>query len=295
MASNFITVISRFLQLLLLTLLLHGVGMAEDAVQTFDHDETRFPLDFVHARVNCDACHVQSVFSGTPSRCHECHSRTGRIQASAPSPQHILTTNDCEFCHQSGVWEQVRKVDHFAVIGSCQNCHNGVIATGKHPTHIQSGNECDNCHRTLTWLDAVFDHSEITASCFSCHNGITATGKDPLHILSSDTCDDCHRTISWVPVLRVDHTAVIGTCSSCHNGVIAQGQDADHEVTTEECDVCHTTLAWLPAISPRPQSRVEQQPGLVLKACFSCRTEPLTGSDIPPAINRSAKNRHRAL
>ncbi len=237
----------------LLLSLLFVPAVAQETTRSFDHDETNFPLDFVHARVACDSCHVQGVFRGTPTRCHQCHTLSGRIQASAPSPNHIRTTTDCEFCHRAGVWEQVTRVDHFAVTGSCQSCHNGVIATGKNPGHIQSSDNCDDCHRTFTWLGAVFDHSGISASCISCHNGVVATPKHPQHIQTTDTCEDCHRTISWVPVVRVDHNAVFGACSTCHNGVIAEGKDADHVVTTEECDVCHSTLNWTDVTEPSPR------------------------------------------
>ena len=74
----------------------------------FDHYETSFPLDFTHALVSCENCHIQGVFVGTPSRCVECHARGSRIQASSASLQHIRTTNDCEFCHQSGAWQSVK-------------------------------------------------------------------------------------------------------------------------------------------------------------------------------------------
>ena len=128
----------------------------------FDHDDTRFPLDFVHSKVSCDDCHVQGVFLGTPTQCYVCHSRSGRIQASAPSPQHIRTTQECEFCHQTASWDNVPRVDHFAVTGSCQDCHNSVIADGKTPDHVLSGDNCDDCHRPFSWSDAVYDHSNIT-------------------------------------------------------------------------------------------------------------------------------------
>ena len=241
-------------------LLLANVSGA-DINPEFNHDETNFPLDFVHARVSCESCHVQGIFQGTPTRCRGCHSRTGIIQASAPSPNHIRTTGDCEFCHQSSNWDTVIKVDHFAVIGSCQSCHNGAIATGKNPGHIQSSENCDDCHRTFTWLDAVFDHSNITDSCINCHNGVTADAKIPTHILSTDNCEDCHRTVSWVPVIRVDHDAVIGACFNCHNGVTAEGKHPQHLITSNDCELCHSTLNWSSATFNHDQ---------ITSSCFNC-------------------------
>ncbi len=236
----------------LLLLVFSSSILNADNTGLFDHYETMFPLDFTHARASCESCHVQSVFIGTPTQCSECHSGAGRIQASAPSMQHIRTTNDCEYCHRSnGTWQDVVRVDHFAVSGSCQSCHNGVIATGKNPQHIQSSNICDDCHRTHSWLGAAYDHTGISGNCYSCHNNVVATGKNPTHLLTSNFCDDCHRSTGWIPLVRFDHNAVIGPCSSCHNGVVAEGKDDDHLVTNDECGQCHVTQGWLPATSNR--------------------------------------------
>jgi hypothetical protein len=225
---------------------LFSTGIVNNAhAQSFDHDETSFPLDIVHAREKCDACHIQGVFKGTPTQCSGCHSNSGRIQASAPSPKHMRTTDDCEFCHQTGNWENVARVDHFAVTGECQSCHNGIVAIGKHPGHIESSDECDNCHRTNSWLDAVFDHGGITGNCQLCHNSVIATGKNTNHILTTDNCEDCHRTVSFSPVYKVDHISVIGNCSSCHNNIQANGKPSTHMLTILECDNCHTTISWL--------------------------------------------------
>ena len=239
----------RLIMLVTMSLVFAGSPSIGSA-QEFDHDETNFPLDFVHAREKCDSCHIQGVFRGTPLRCYECHSNSGRIQASSPSPGHINSTEDCEFCHQSGNWDNVARVDHFAVNGECQNCHNGVVAQGKNPGHIQSSDICDNCHRTNSWEDAVFDHSGITGNCQLCHNGVIATGKNAGHIPSTETCEDCHNTISFDSVTRVDHSAVIGSCSYCHNDILAIGKPADHILTNEECDVCHTTVNWSSNFKP---------------------------------------------
>lgn len=212
--------------------------------QEFNHDDTSFPLDLAHRRTACDSCHLQGIFTGTPTECQECHHPGARIQASAPSASHIRTTQDCVFCHQASQWENVVRVDHFAVIGTCQSCHNGSIAMSKDANHISSSEQCDDCHRTNTWSNAVFDHGNIKQPCQSCHNGIIATGKDGRHINSSQQCDLCHRSISWDPVLRVDHNAVFGSCKSCHNGVNAEGKHSSHIATNASCDNCHGTVSW---------------------------------------------------
>ena len=231
----------------LLLVAVMNYAVAADTGLAFSHDETYFPLDPNHSLVDCDACHIQGVFIGTPMQCWRCHSSTGRIRASVASPQHISTTRDCDLCHQSGGWSNVFKVDHFAVQGSCQSCHNGITATGKNPGHIQSSNLCDDCHRTFSWSGTVFDHSGIVSNCFDCHNGIVASGKNQSHLLSTNTCEDCHSPNSWSLVIRVDHSSVIGSCFSCHNGVIATGKVDGHIASSNDCATCHSSLAWKPA------------------------------------------------
>ena len=216
----------------------------------FDHDDTRFPLDFKHALVRCEACHVQGVFIGTPTQCARCHSLSGRIKASAPTSQHIRVIGECEVCHTPTEWSDVFRVDHVAVIGSCQNCHNGVVAEGKNPGHVFSSNTCDDCHNTITWVGARYNHVGITGNCIRCHNGAIAEGKNPGHILSAPTCEDCHSTSRWIPA-SVNHASVIGTCFSCHNGAIAEGKDPGHCPSSNACELCHSTRDWIPA-SPCP-------------------------------------------
>jgi len=238
-----------------------GNVSALDFGPDFNHDETMFPLDFKHAVVKCEICHVQAIFADTPRRCSQCHSNSGRIKATPLSSQHIRVTPDCEYCHQPISWTTVVRVDHFAVIGSCQSCHNGIVAEGKNPGHIQSNNVCDDCHRTYTWSGAAFKHEGITNNCIRCHNGAVADGKNPTHILTSNSCEDCHRTFGWSPVLRVDHASVFGACFSCHNGVTANGKDRGHIASVNDCELCHSTVAWAPAIVAQnsPLSPVENR------------------------------------
>lgn len=212
---------------------------------TFDHFTTGFRLEGAHRFADCESCHTDGMFAGTPTECSGCHTQTGRINATSQPPFHVTTTNRCDACHRSNAWLAITRVDHLEVLGSCIGCHNGSEAGGKPPTHLPTSDQCDDCHRTTAWVPAAFDHNGITANCFSCHNGSAAPGKPADHIPATNICEDCHRsTITWSPVMRVDHLQVLGSCSGCHNGTIAGGKPPDHIPTTAECDSCHGTLAW---------------------------------------------------
>jgi len=118
----------------------------------FDHFTTSWPLDGAHQNVDCENCHAEGLFKGTPRDCSSCHNRGGLVKATAPPRDHIRSTNQCQDCHSETSWAAVRRVDHTQVLGSCQSCHNGVIATGKPPDHPPASNQCEFCHRTNTWV-----------------------------------------------------------------------------------------------------------------------------------------------
>ena len=40
---------------------------------TFNHNNTNFPLTGLHTNVQCNACHVNGVYKGTPANCYTCH------------------------------------------------------------------------------------------------------------------------------------------------------------------------------------------------------------------------------
>lgn len=213
---------------------------------SFDHDATRFPLRGFHRFVECETCHVNGRFKGTPMECRACHSGSSSIPGGGKSPKHIATTDNCEACHRTQDWTQLVRVDHGEVLGSCAQCHNGQSAAGKPAAHIQTTAACDSCHNTLSWTMTRFDHSGISANCSSCHNGVAATGKHATHLQTTAECDTCHSTRAWTPA-GFDHSGVTGTCSSCHNGATATGKHQNHLITSAECDTCHSTVAWTPA------------------------------------------------
>lgn len=230
---------------LLITVLAVCAGLESTSAQSdFDHFTTGFRLEGSHQLAECEACHTDGIFAGTPSSCRGCHTEAGHVEATVRPQFHMTTTDRCDACHRPVAWLPVTRVDHLEVHGACISCHSGSKAGGKPPDHIPANDQCDNCHRTTAWAPAVFDHAGIVAGCAACHNGMLARGKPVDHIPATNLCEDCHSTVMFSMVARVDHLQVIGTCSSCHNGVIASGQHPAHAPTAAECDACHTTVSW---------------------------------------------------
>lgn len=219
----------------------HHITLAQSM---FDHFTTGFRLEGSHRFAECESCHTDGLFEGTPTQCAGCHTQASRIRAVSKPAVHATTTDRCDSCHRTNAWVAVARVDHLEVLGTCISCHDGRKANGKPTDHSPASDQCDDCHRTTAWVPAAFDHTGIVGACFSCHNGIVAMGKPIDHIPATNLCEDCHNTVMWSPVARVDHQQVLGTCSTCHNGVVAAGKHPQHIPTTAECDTCHNTIAW---------------------------------------------------
>jgi hypothetical protein len=214
--------------------------------KAFDHTQTGFPLIGAHTQTDCQTCHLQGVFKGTPRQCEICHAQGSRIASTFKPNTHPATVMPCTQCHGSQVSWTGARFDHTGIApGSCATCHNGVTATGKPtgPNHPVTTASCDQCHRTTAWIPAGYDHSGVVQhTCTTCH-GVTATGKPNGHVTTTQECDYCHSTRAWKPA-SYDHVGVVdGTCNTCH-GVTAKGLSIGHIPTAGlSCDACHTVKA----------------------------------------------------
>ncbi len=252
-------------------------ALAEDKKKTFDHSRTGFDLDGVHRTLSCNNCHIEGKFKGTPRDCVGCHSLNGLTNASARSAAHVQTTQDCGACHLPTIWEDMFRVDHTQVLGSCASCHQdgGVVATGRSSANfVHTGSTtrtCNECHSTLDWLPANVDHSQAGTGqvCQLCHNGSVATGQfsnsfNHLPTLQPAECDACHSTLVWEPIVTFDHRqtpAEDGQCRICHSGAFAEAQPVFHDAlvavsagldagtpcstAARECGACHNfNVSW---------------------------------------------------
>ena len=73
----------------------------------FDHFTTAFPLEGAHQFAQCESCHVDGQFAGTPVQCAGCHSQGSRVRATFRPARHDLTTEYCEACHLPAAWVPV--------------------------------------------------------------------------------------------------------------------------------------------------------------------------------------------
>ncbi len=242
--------------------------VASLAATKFDHDKTAFPLDGLHLKKKCVACHektdtflLKDVEFKDCAGCHEdshrsvisaqrtcksCHStkrkfkRTkfdhGKETRFGIRGQH--TKNDCKDCHTVGSPPQKPSM-------SCAGCHED-IHRGRFGKEA-----CESCHVEEGWKTKnVFNHGGKTefalagahakTPCVSCHRDTEPKGFERF---TSTKCADCHRHTDA-------HCGQFGleNCERCHVRSGDRTSRFDHELTgfklvgahaEPSCDGCH--------------------------------------------------------
>jgi hypothetical protein len=127
----------------------------------FDHDLSHFPLIGMHAAVQCEECHLNSVYSSTENECNACH---------APDDVHKTRLGtDCETCHNPNAWENWLfdhdkdtdfKIDGAHKKAGCYDCHRS-RSKGK----LKASSDCIYCHRSQDVHNRQFGRQ-----CGQCHS-----------------------------------------------------------------------------------------------------------------------------
>ena len=129
-----------------------------------DHSKTAYPLTGKHLTVACNACHINSVFKGTPTTCYACHkandthagvlgqncaechntngwtpatyNRTHTFPINHGAPRG--TTNSCKLCHTTSLLKY-----------TCYGCHTHTVSNilSRH-RNTQNLDDCIRCHPT---------------------------------------------------------------------------------------------------------------------------------------------------
>ena len=171
----------------------------------FDHSLAAFKLEGEHAEVECESCHQNGVYQGTPTDCYSCHKQDDEHDGKYGT--------DCAACHRPTDWEDVT-FDH--------NKSNFPL-TGRH-----AGLICEQCHSAGTFAG-------LSTACVSCHS-------DPaFHAgMFSSNCAECHTTENWYAPYRGSHPGIAdeggsgvnhggGSCRDCHT----------QNLRTATCLACH--------------------------------------------------------
>jgi hypothetical protein len=92
-----------------------------DRMVNFDHKQV-FPLEGVHAEIECTSCHKDRVYHGTPKECVQCHAE--------PAIHAGVFGVNCQDCHTSQAWAPARLQVHGFPLDhgkegevACTTCH----------------------------------------------------------------------------------------------------------------------------------------------------------------------------
>ena len=245
------------------------VGRKGDIVKfyshTFNHTNTDFPLEGIHAQTKCKSCHkVKLKYRDASTQCIQCHRKEDPHSANLKKVDKKL--QPCDVCHTARRWQEIcfnHKKTDFKLTGkhrniSCQSCHKNdnykdTVKTcyGCHKINDvhkgSQGKKCQNCHSTRGWKKISFDHNRKTKfplrgkhkplDCHSCHKG------DPKKVKLKKTCISCHREDDV-------HTTRFGNkCEKCHTEKEWDKNTFSHDKDTkfvlrgkhkkQECASCH--------------------------------------------------------
>jgi hypothetical protein len=226
---------------------------------SFDHDDTGYPLLGEHAEAECRDCHqpdfitaadvrtfklpagqLEETYLGIADDCATCHRRD------SPHGRDFRDA-DCASCHDPRGWDQTSDFDHtstgFALVGqhaalACTSCHGEGTSGTIQFTNVEP--ECATCHRTESPHGTQFQRRD----CADCHDSRTWEAAPNFNHARSDfpltgahlrvACHDCHQAVNGrTQFANVAHE----TCQSCHD-------DAHDGELGADCATCHTTTAW---------------------------------------------------
>ena len=235
-------------------------------------DHTDFPLSGGHGALECEACHGNGVYAGTPTECSTCHSyQLPENLAAFPSaeryPDHF--EGDCSDCHGIANW--IAFSFNHEIVDECTSCHLDDLPVADQfaemwPVRASFGpvlpvisagpedhypGECKVCHADASdWQVIDYDHQDVT-ECRSCH------AQDVAIDHYAGKCESCHvDTEHWLE-LRFDHTGY-SDCQSCHKNT----DPINHY--EGQCSKCHTATTWLQANFNHDG----------FSDCLSCHTKP---------------------
>lgn len=221
-----------------------------DAMTTFDHAQTGFPLEGAHAQAACEACHTQGLFETLPTACQDCHQE--------PPVHQGLFSPSCEMCHTPQGWTPALWEGQ-----PFEHTRQGGFSLARHRRDPETGApiRCVDCHihedgGTLGVFRPV--------SCLQCHNRRDSRFMREHLVQVGDRCLQCHdgmdrmRGFDHARVFPLDGAHAALACVQCHEEYRFQNTptscsrchdapDYHQGLFGEKCEYCHTTQAWSPA------------------------------------------------
>ncbi len=179
-----------------------------DGDESFNHNESDFPLTGAHVNVSCIECHANG-YENTPTACDACHTPDYN-QATNPNHNSLGLSTDCITCHTTAPnWNPALfpvHDDYYPLLGA----------------HAAIENQCATCHNG--------NYNNTPNTCYGCHQDDYNQTNDPDHQAAQfpTTCSNCHSQNAWepstwdhdnlyFPIYSGSHNGEWNQCSQCHN------------------------------------------------------------------------------
>ncbi len=248
-------------------------------LNTFNHEQTDFPLKGKHRTVECKKCHTSGSYTrnlkfqrctdchkdyhegqfsknGIVSDCGECHSVDGFSPSSYGIEKHNQTdfrlegahlATPCFTCHKkTEKW-------NFSNMGTrCTDCHENIHKLYFDEKYL-AGAGCKNCHSASVWNQINFDHNKTD---------FKLQGK---HAMLS--CRVCHFADSDKEEPKQQFNWKNQSCTNCHKDVHS-GQFAKNGQT--DCEHCHIFGNWKPEKFDHNNARFKLDGKHAGLACAKC-------------------------
>ena len=133
---------------------------------TPEHHGLIFSLNGAHTDLECESCHENGRYLGTPAQCAACHAE--------PELHQDLFGVDCARCHTDDAWRPAQLMQHAF---SLDHGDEGQILCGVCHPNVFTAVSCHECHQpgemTSVHLEEGINPTELL-DCTSCH----PTGKE---------------------------------------------------------------------------------------------------------------------
>ena len=129
---------------------------------SFDHSLSNFPLTGAHEQVDCQDCHKEQIYLGTPTECAACHAE--------PEYHAGLFAATCQDCHTTSAWApadfHLAHIFHFdhgeSGVSDCRMCHpSNLMEYTCYECHEHDPQEIASKHQE----EGIFDFE----NCMECH------------------------------------------------------------------------------------------------------------------------------
>ena len=214
---------------------------------SFNHNDTSYPLVGQHQSVSCKKCHINLNFANAKTDCNSCH---------VDVHQQTLG-NDCGRCHTPLTWKvenitQIHNQSRFPLHGShaqvdCLKCHKSASLLRFDPM----GTQCIDCHTTDYYATTNPSHvaSKFPKDCFMCHNENNWQSATFNHNNTAFPLTGAHTGIDCIQCHAKGYSVTPTTCVSCHLTNYNATTNPNHITAkfSTDCQTCHNVTTWSPS------------------------------------------------